>query len=290
MEKEEKSKVDKDLELSIEKKFKSLTIRDDFMFCKVMQDASLCKEVLELVLNEEIGDIAQIIPQSTIQNSSETKGVRLDVLAKNTKNDNFNIEMQLMNKDCIPRRMRYYQASIDIADLAKNKEYRELPRTIIIFFCLFDPIGKELPVYTFENTCREDKNIILNDGTLKIIINVNSYEKCENKELRELLMYIKDGIVTNDLTRRIDDMVTKVINDNVALQEYRFVSATIMDAHGEGEKEGIREGISQGISQGIKEGIKEGILTTAVKMKKANFDISTIIDMTGLSKQEIEKL
>jgi len=25
-------------------------------------------------------------------------------------------------------------------------------------------------------------------------------------------------------------------------------------------------------------------------MKKANFDISTIIDMTGLSKQEIEKL
>ena len=199
-----------------------------------------------------------------------------------------------MNKDCIPRRMRYYQASIDIADLAKNKEYRELPRTIIIFFCLFDPIGKELPVYTFENTCREDKNIILNDGTLKIIINVNSYEKCENKELRELLMYIKDGIVTNDLTRRIDDMVTKVINDNVALQEYRFVSATIMDAHGEGKKEGIREGISQGIKEGIKEwikeGIKEGILTTAVKMKKANFDISTIIDMTGLSKQEIEKL
>ena len=51
-------------------------------------------------------------------------------------------------------------------------------------------------------------------------------------------MYIKDGIVTNDLTRRIDDMVTKVINDNVALQEYRFVSATIMDAIGEGKEAG----------------------------------------------------
>ena len=243
-------------------------------FVFVMQNISLCKEVLELVLNEEIGDIAQIIPQSTIQNSSESKGVRLDVLAKNIKNDNFNIEMQLMNKDCIPRRMRYYQASIDIADLAKSKEYRELPRTIIIFFCLFDPIGEELPVYTFENTCRENKNIILDDGTLKIIINVNPYKKCENKELRELLKYIKDGTVTNDLTRRIDDMVTKVINDSVALQEYRFVSATIMDAHGEGKKEGIRE----------------ETINTAKRMKKANCEPSFIMEITGLSKEEIEKL
>ena len=43
-------------------------------------------------------------------------------------------------------------------------------------------------------------------------------------------------------------------------------------------------------NEGIAQGISQGILTTAIKMKKANFDISTIIDMTGLSKQEIERL
>ena len=49
---------------------------------------------------------------------------------------------------------------------------------------------------------------------------------------------MKDGTITNDLTRRIDNMVTKVRNDNVALKEYRFVSATIMDAIGEGKEAG----------------------------------------------------
>ena len=49
---------------------------------------------------------------------------------------------------------------------------------------------------------------------------------------------MKDGTITNDLTKRIDNMVTKVRNDNVALKEYKFVSATIMDAIGEGKEAG----------------------------------------------------
>ena len=57
-----------------------------------------------------------------------------------------------------------------------------------------------------------------------------------------MLKYMKDGTITNDLTNSIDNMVTKVKNDNVTLKEYRFVSATIMDAIGEGKEAGIREG------------------------------------------------
>ena len=36
--------------------------------------------------------------------------------------------------------------------------------------------------------------------------------------------------------------------------------------------------------------MKEGILTTARRMKENNFDIPTIAKITGLSKQEIERL
>ena len=122
----------------------------------------------------------------------------------------------------------------------------------------------------------KNKDIKLNDGTLKIII--NAYEKYENKKLRELLKYMKDGTITNDLTRRIDDMVTKVRNDNVALKEYKFVSATIMDAIGEGKEAGIREGR-----------IEESF-NTARRMKKANCEDSFIMEMTGLTQKEVEAL
>ena len=36
------------------KQFEELTIQDDFMFCKVMQNMDICKKVLELVLEEEL--------------------------------------------------------------------------------------------------------------------------------------------------------------------------------------------------------------------------------------------
>ena len=36
------------------KPFEELTLADDFLFCKVMQDESLCKELLEIILHVKI--------------------------------------------------------------------------------------------------------------------------------------------------------------------------------------------------------------------------------------------
>ena len=45
-----------------------------------------------------------------------------------------------------------------------------------------------------------------------------------------------------------------------------------------------------GIQMGEAKGEARGFLTTASRMKKANCDITFISEMTGLSKEEIEKL
>ena len=42
--------------------------------------------------------------------------------------------------------------------------------------------------------------------------------------------------------------------------------------------------------EGIKEGKKEGVKTTAKKMKEKNIPIETIIEITGLTKEEIEEM
>lgn len=49
-------------------------------------------------------------------------------------------------------------------------------------------------------------------------------------------------------------------------------------ARKDGKKEGMREGINKGLS------------ATTSRMKKANFDTTTIVQMTGLSSKVIEKL
>ena len=50
------------------------------------------------------------------------------------------------------------------------------------------------------------------------------------------------------------------------------------------------EGIEQGINQGIADGSYQKALETAKLMKEENCEISFIQKMTGLSKEEIEKL
>ena len=84
--------------------------------------------------------------------------------------------------------------------------------------------------------------------------------------------------------------VSTIKENQVFLKEYDFFYARMQDEREEGRQEGRQEGRKEGIQEGIQEGMEKGILTTARRMKENNFDISTIIKITGLSKQEVEYL
>ena len=264
------------------KSFDDLTIADDFMFCKVMQDEGICKQFLEMILAGQIGKIACLSPQNSVAAGIEAKSVRLDLLVKDESGKSYDIEMQVSNEHNIPKRMRYYQAAIDIAFLDKGEHYKALNDSYIIFVCLFDAIGKNKPLYTFKNICIEDRQTPLRDGTKKLIINAQAFNKAEDKELKGFLEYVKTGTVNTEYTGRIETMIQTVKNNEQARQEYRFMSGFEMDAR--------EEGIQQGKSLGIAEGSRQKALETARLMKQANCEIPFIEKMTGLTKEEVESI
>ena len=51
-----------------------------------------------------------------------------------------------------------------------------------------------------------------------------------------------------------------------------------------------QEGLEEGKAEGMAEGMKEGMKTMAMNLKSLGVDIDTIIQASGLSKEEIEKL
>ena len=61
-----------------------------------------------------------------------------------------------------------------------------------------------------------------------------------------------------------------------------------------GIKQGIKQGIEQGVKEGIKQGVKEGVkqerLAIAENLLKKNISIDEIIEITNLSKEQIESL
>ena len=96
------------------KKFEDLTFTDDFMFCKAMQNPRLCKKLIEMILFDTIGKIAYISIQHNINTYEQAKSVRFDVLVQAESGKFYDVEMQVSNERNIPKRMRFYQAAIDI--------------------------------------------------------------------------------------------------------------------------------------------------------------------------------
>ena len=276
------------------KSFDELTIADDFMFCKIMQDESICKQFLEMILAGQIGKIACLSPQNSIAAGIEAKSVRLDLLVKDESGKSYDIEMQVSNEHNLPKRMRYYQAAIDIAFLDKGLHYKALNDSYIIFVCLFDAIGKGKPLYTFENICIEDGQTPLRDGTKKVIINAQAFRKAENKELKGFLEYVKTGTVNTEYTGRIETMIQAVKHNEQARQEYRFMSGFEMDAREEGIQQGIQQGLRQGIQQGkslgLAEGSRQAKLETARILKQLGDSVKKIMQATGLTQEEVESI
>ena len=254
------------------KPFEDLSIADDFMFCKVMEHESLCKEFLEMLFSAKIEKITYLSSQNSITTNSGAKTVRLDVLVKDQAGTSYDIEMQVANQYNLPKRMRYYQAALDISFLDQGYSYKMLNDSFIIFICLFDPIGKNRAIYTFENICIEDKTVPLRDGTKKIILNANAFNTTDNKDLQGFLQYVKTGKITTDYTGRIEQMIQTVKQNELARREYHILPAALMDAFDEGESHGSRQ----------------AKLETAKLLKQLGDSVQKIMQVTGLSKADVE--
>ena len=273
------------------KDFDDLTIVDDYMFYRVMENMDISKRLLNIVLHDQTYTITDIQLQKMIADAGTAKGVRFDVWAKDCNGTIYDVEMQAINKDDLARRIRYYQSAIDVSILEKNKPYEALPDSFIIFFCTFDYLGKGLPVYTFKTLCTENTHIHLDDGITKIIINSKAAEKEANSALKNFLQYMNGKKVNDDeFIRQIEQRIKEVKESEELRREYMLINTFERDARHDGWKSGWKDGMQQGIRQGFADGAYQKALETAKILKQLHCELSMIIQSTGLSQEEIEKL
>ena len=274
----------------MQKRFDDLTITDDYMFCMVMQDKSICTKVLNMVLADSIGPISDITYQKTFDQAGYAKGIRLDVWVTDSNGSVYDVEMQTTNKQDLAKRLRYYQSVIDVSSLEKGGHYTDLSNSFIIFFCPFDYLNKGLPVYTFKTICSENTTTILQDGVTKVIINSTAADKTHDSELKAFLEYMNGITSDSPFIRKIDRYIKELKENEERRKEYMLIQAFEMDARRAGFQQGITQGVAQGMRQGEARGSRQKALETARILKQLGDSITKIVQVTGLSKEEIEKL
>jgi predicted transposase/invertase (TIGR01784 family) len=230
------------------KTLQEVNLDNDFLFAKVMADTEICKMVLETILRINIEKVELLVEQNTIQNILTSKGVRLDVYVKDDKGSVFVCEMQTGKGKELPKRTRYYQGNIDLDLLSKGERYVDLKRSYIIFICTFDPFGQNRYCYTFEETCTEDKSLLLGDETKKIFLNTKGQIGEADSALRDFLGYVEHSTqeyantVTSDLVKAVHDKVTTVKENKEMEAAFMKTLLWEQETRDEAWQQGLQEG------------------------------------------------
>ena len=192
----------------------------------------------------------------------------MDVYVNDGKGTVYDIEMQAVTSKYLPRRTGYYQSMIDLQLVDKGQDYDTLNNSYIIFICLSDLFNKGRYMYTFENTCKEDSEVILNDGAKKIFLNADGKNGVISKELKEFLDYVAGKPSEAIFVKKLEYAVEKAKKN----REWRHEYMTLMMRDRENQKIGeIRGKIYETISMGRDYNIPEKEILTRLQRK---FDLT----------------
>lgn len=247
------------------KSYDELVFSDDYMFCTVMEDyPEICKEVIEILIGDQIGKINVVTPQKAISNTFDAKSVRLDMMVEAADGTIYDVEMQTTDEKNIGKRSRYYQSVIDGKCLARGEEYESLPKSFIIFVCKFDPFKKGKDIYTFKMKEICDDSIELQSESTLVVACADG--KVNDKQtLGEFLNFVSTNISTGSLTRKI----AAAVADSKLNSERRHLYMTFVHYLNKEKAESLAEGRKKMCI----ELYREGSITAECAAKKLNITV-----------------
>ena len=205
--------------------------------------------------------------------------------------------MQVVKYSNISKRILYYWSKLFSSQIVEGNNYNSLNKTIVILIADFElDITKDIPKIQTKWSIREEeycKKILTDMLEINIIelpklVNNLTNNKRDNKDLNLWLKFIlsPDEIGEKDMSenkniKKAKDVLEKIKQDKAEQDRALRRMMYIMD----------QQAIQQyGYEQGIEQGVKQTKLDIAKKLLSKNMPIENIVELTGLTKEEIEKL
>jgi len=251
---------------------------------------NITKDFLEKILKRKIEKISLDKNPILRRELKDDKLGVLDIITELDGKEKCNIEMQLIDKNNIIERMLYYWSKMYTRQIKAGDDYNKLEKTIVILIADFNIKGLEEVEYHSTWKIIETnsvKKLILTDKFELDIIELLKIKGRENEkdQLLDWLIFLENPE---------SERVTRKMKENENLKE----AVEKLDRISEDEKmQRIIELREKAIrdehaiyAKGVDDGIEKGIMKIAKSMLKKGMNVSDIIEITGLTKEEIEKL
>lgn len=268
---------------------------------------------LTVLLGEQV-KIVELLESESNQLTSDDKFNRVDIKAKNSKDEIIIIEVQNTRELDYLERILYGVAKAITEHMSLGKRYYEVKKIYSISILYFDIGSGNDYLYHGQNSfvgvhtgdylkvSTKEKNAIVPRLPSEIypeyfLIRVNEFNKVAVTPLEEWIEYLKTGCIRPDTKAPgLEEAREKLIYYNMTPEERRaydeHLSAMMIqnDVLDTAKLEGLIEGREEGLKEGIDKGKMEGKKETARNLKKMGLSVELIIDATGLSAEEIQAL
>ena len=181
--------------------FDEIGITNDFMFGTVFRDKEKCKELLQRILKIRLAEIEVVEPQKVMKTTLIGKGIRIDIYAKDSGGNVYDIEMQTTEETDLHLRTRYYHSEMDSYQIRAGQKYFNLKQSVVIFICTFDPFADDRSIYTFETTCKENKGLVLADKRRTYFVNVNGNREGISEDTTNRSLYERYSKASADYSK-----------------------------------------------------------------------------------------
>jgi predicted transposase/invertase (TIGR01784 family) len=299
-------------------------VRFDWAVKRMLRDKAnfgVLEGLITVLLNEPV-HIIELLESEGNQNSFDDKFNRVDIKAKNDKEEIFLVEVQLTRELYYLERILYGTAKTITEHINLGKTYDSIKKVYSINIIYFD-LGKGsdylyhgqnkfVGVHTHDTLKISTKE----NGVIKMktpeeifpeyfIIRVNEFNQVASTPLEEWIDYLKNGHIKDDTTapglqearkklqylmldkadrHAYDEHINAIMIQNDVLGNAR------LEGLAEGREAGMAEGRAKGLAEGRAEGRAEGIIEVARKMKLHNMSTEDILQLTGLDPKTIADL
>lgn len=156
---------------------------DTFMRTVFGHNKEVTQDVLRVIMGKEDLEVCYVAPQAEFK-SMGGKSLWLDILARDSAGQIYNIEIQRENRGAGVQRARFNQSVVDSHQVPAGMKPIVLPEVYIIFFTENDVLGGNRPIYHVERVILETEELF---GDGEHIIYVNGAFENDNSPLGKLI-------------------------------------------------------------------------------------------------------
>ena len=280
-----------------------LNPKSDYVFKRIFGhtgNEEITKGLLRAITKENIEKIELDCNPITEKDLLDDKVGILDIKATLNNNINCDIEMQIVDKKNIEKRILFYWSKMYTSSIKEGLDYNVLKKGIVILITDYELEKlKDLKQYVTNWKIRETKNpqIILTDDLEIYIIETNKARGDSEEELDNWIKFINNPEEKVDMKNKEINKAKEVLEEISQDKHERYLAELrqkyIMDQKAiedAGYDKGLKDGMEQGMEKGIQCGKQEKQIEIAKKMKAKNMSPKNISEITGLSEDEVKNL